>query len=69
MQAATTITPRFVIPPLCCTQQNLFCTVGRYDDYIALFSAGADPLLSAPIKWGWAARSPSHIKLGVGSLE
>ncbi|KAI7845277.1 hypothetical protein COHA_001120 [Chlorella ohadii] len=42
---------------------------GRYDDYIALFPAGADPLLSAPIKWGWAARSPSHIKLGVGSLE
>ena len=44
-------------------------TAGRYDDYIALFPAGADPLLSAPIKWGWAARSPSHIKLGVGSLE
>ncbi|PRW45579.1 Metallo-dependent phosphatase [Chlorella sorokiniana] len=42
---------------------------GRYDDYIALFAADASPLASAPMKWGWAARSPSHIKLGVGSLE
>ncbi|PSC73699.1 inactive purple acid phosphatase 27 [Micractinium conductrix] len=42
---------------------------GRYDDYIALFPAGADPAASAPIKYHWAARSPSHIKLGEGSLS
>ena len=42
---------------------------GRYDDYIALFPAGADPAASAPIKYHWAARSPSHIKLGEGSLR
>ncbi|KAL4439452.1 hypothetical protein ABPG77_008781 [Micractinium sp. CCAP 211/92] len=40
---------------------------GRYDDYVALFPVGADPAQSAPIKYQWAARSPSHMKLGAGS--
>lgn len=40
---------------------------GRYDDYIALYPVGADPTQSAPIKYQWAARSPSHMKLGAGS--
>lgn len=40
---------------------------GAYDDYIAVFPAGADPLESAPIKYQWAARSPSHLLLGAGA--
>ena len=42
---------------------------GRYDDYIALFPVGADPRKVAPIKYQWAAKSPTHMVLGAGSAK
>ena len=53
--------------PACSHTALLLPPAGRYDDYIALYPAGADPRASAPIKYQWAALAPSHIRLGAGS--
>lgn len=40
-----------------------------WDDYIALYPAGADVHATAPIKFKLAASSPSHLPLGSGSAR
>lgn len=47
----------------------MLAATGALDDYIALFPAGADPLATAPIKYHWAARCPTHMMLGAGSVK
>ena len=38
-----------------------------YDDYIALYPAGADPAESVPIKFKRASVSATHLSLGAGA--
>ncbi len=39
-----------------------------YEDIIALYTQDASPTTTAPIKFQWAARSPSHMHTGSGSV-
>lgn len=40
-----------------------------FDDYIALYASGADVTASAPIKYSWADKSPTHRKTGSGTAR
>jgi hypothetical protein len=40
-----------------------------FDDYVAVYEAGADPRHTAPIKFQLAARSPGYLTLGLGSTK
>lgn len=42
----------------------------RFDDLLAVYVPwDADPNATAPVKYTAASRSPTHLKLGAGSLE
>lgn len=45
-------------------------TMPAADDFIALYvPANADITLSSPVKYQWAALTPTHLTLGSGCLK